>query len=96
MAEVSIRRMGNLGIMTVRYGENFEFSDRYPVLPERPAGLVRVGPTYEIDGHKVATGDRLLNGAERSVGWFVSDEEAAEIARQFAEALAGKTFPVIG
>lgn len=90
MAKVSLHRAGRLGILKVQYGENFEFTDRYAVYPEQPGLVMRFGPVYtdEATGQKVATGHQMTTDGMRWLGWFVDDEQEAEIEQMFRDAIA--------
>jgi len=93
---VSLHRAGNLGIMKVRFGQNLEFCDTYPVYPERPGLVTSVGPVYRPnDETLVATGLQMQEGGFRNVAWFVQVDEAEEIRKNFAEAVAKGTFEII-
>lgn len=89
MAKVDVTwtKLG-LGIMKVTYGlPGDEGVDTYPVLKAEPEHVLRYGPTYEFEGQKIATGERMVGYNERPVAWKVNDEEARAIARKFEDAI---------
>lgn len=98
MDNVTLHRAGNLGILKVRFGQNLEFCDTYPIYPERPGLVTSVGPIYSAPGDdetQVATGLQMQEGGFRNVAWFVGVEEAEQIRKDFAEAVAKGTFEII-
>lgn len=89
MDNVELRRCGNLGILTVRFGANLEYRDTYPVYTSQPDLVVSYGPIYEPknSGAMIATGRQLREEGLRDVAWHTDPDEAAEINRAFREAI---------
>lgn len=89
--EIKFGKLG-LGIMKVHFGANLEFTDTYPVLRVRPAGLTSLGPIIEVDGYTIGTGLREVNGQTRNVAWKADADEVARIEAEWAEAFAAGNF----
>lgn len=96
MALAEIKRdNGRLAIVEIISGPNWEHRETMGILPKRPADLVSIGPAMETtDGWWFGTGERIVNGRRRWIGWRADEAELARINREFIEAITESSVPV--
>lgn len=66
---------------------------RFPVLPERPANLVRLFAKETVGDKVLGTGQREVDGEVKNIAWWADAEEVARIDAEWREAIERNTIP---
>lgn len=66
---------------------------RFPVLPKRPANLVRLFAKETVGDKVLGTGQREVDGEIKNIAWWADAEEVARIDREWREAIERNTIP---
>lgn len=66
---------------------------RFPVLPKRPANLVRLFAKETVGDKVLGTGQREVDGEIKNIAWWADAEEVARIDAEWREAIERNTIP---
>lgn len=66
---------------------------RFPVLPKRPANLVRLFAKETVGDKVLGTGQREVDGEVKNIAWWADAEEVARIDAEWREAIERNTIP---
>lgn len=61
--------------------------DRFPVLPKRPANLVRLFAKETVGDKVLGTGQREVDGEVKNIAWWADEDEVARIDSEWRDAL---------
>lgn len=67
---------------------------RFPVLPERPANLVRLFAKEPVGDKVLGTGQREVDGEIKNIAWWADDEEVARIDQEWRDAIERCGIPI--
>lgn len=67
---------------------------RFPVLPERPANLVRLFAKETVGDKVLGTGQREVDGEIKNIAWWADEMEVIRIDAQWRDALDAVTVEV--
>jgi hypothetical protein len=68
---------------------------RFPVLPQRPANLVRLFAKEPVGDKVLGTGQREIDGEIKNIAWWADAEEVARIDAEWREAIARSTIEIV-